>query len=129
VRPHLIMNRRTLLWFVLLMALDVTVWVLQKGAVLNAGAASNSLAQALFKQPFAWLALLLAPLQLLLWTRVLARTELSLAYAATSMSCPLTMLAAVLLYHEKLSADIWIGALMITLGVSLLMSRSEAAKP
>ena len=120
------MHRKTLCWFALLMVLDVAVWVLQKGAVQHAEAVGGSLAMALLKQPLAWFALLLAPLQLVLWMRVLARTELSLAYPATSISYPVTMLAAVLLYHEKLSACVWIGAILVTAGVWMLLAKSGA---
>lgn len=128
MKARLAMHRKTLFWFGLLMALDVAVWVLQKGAVRHAEAIGGSLAMALLKQPFAWSALLLAPLQLVLWMRVLSRTELSLAYPATSISYPFTMLAAVLLYHEKLSADVWIGAILITAGVWMLFSKSATPR-
>ena len=120
-------HRKAMLLFTVLIALDVAVWALQKGAIIRAETAGGSLAMALVAQPLAWLALLLAPLQLLLWTRVLARVDLSLAYPATSISYPLTMLVAVLLYHEKLGADVWIGALLVTVGVWMLLS--EPARP
>jgi uncharacterized membrane protein len=119
------MPKKVWLWFGLLIALDVLVWALQKAAIVQAEQNSATLARALLHQPFAWLALLIAPLQLLLWTRVLARTELSLAYPATSISYPLTMLVAVLFYHEKATLDIWIGALLVTVGVWLLLSKEE----
>lgn len=121
-------HRKALLLFALLIVLDVTVWALQKGALLRAETAGGSLVLALVAQPLAWVALLLAPVQLMLWTRVLARIDLSLAYPATSISYPLTMLVAVLLYHEKLGADVWIGAMLITVGVWMLLSDSAGSK-
>jgi len=129
MKERIAMPRRVVLLFSLLIVLDVLVWSLQKHAVLHIDLMGDrlGLARQLVRQPSAWLALMIAPVQLLLWTNVLAHAEISLAYPMTSIGYPVTMLVAVLWYHEKLSVDVWIGALLITAGVWLLLSRPKAS--
>ena len=53
------------------------------------------------------------------------RVDLSLAYPLTSVSVPLVMLAATLIFNEPLGWQVWAGALLITAGVALLGSTNE----
>ena len=111
------------LLFIMLLTLDVVIMLFQKLATNQAKGVSYSFYISLLTQPLAWFALGLAPLQLLVWTKILARTELSIAYPISSFSYPLTMLAAQLTLGEHLNFKVWIGALLITLGVAIVGSK------
>ncbi len=67
-----------------------------------------------------WLGVGLGLLQLLVWTGILARTELSVAVPISSLCYPLTMVAAQLVFRERLGWPVWVGALLITLGVAIV---------
>ncbi len=71
-----------------------------------------------------WLGIGLGPLQLWVWTGILARTELSLAFPISSLCYPLTMVAAQLVFREQLGWQVWVGALLITLGVAIVSDTS-----
>jgi drug/metabolite transporter (DMT)-like permease len=72
------------------------------------------------RQPLVWWALLLGPLQLWMWTRILARIDLSVAYPISGLNMPLTVIAATLLLGEHLSWQVWAGAVLITVGGAIL---------
>jgi len=105
--------------------------LLSKRVSLNAGDhLSLSYYGALLMQPLLWLGIVLSVLQLWTWTRILALTELSLAYPITSLAYPLTMIAAVIFFHEHLSVTVWIGAILISTGVALVGgSRDKSPQP
>lgn len=102
-----------------LLLVDVTVFLLQKSAAASAAAEATFLTGVLGR-PALWASLCLAPLQLLLWTRLLSRTALGWAYAITSLAYPLTMLAASALFGERYDRHVWIGAILITAGAALI---------
>lgn len=109
--------------FIILLFLDVIIMLLQKIATNHSHGEGISFYKSLFTQGWTWLGLGLAPLQLLVWTKILARTELSIAYPVSSLSYPLTMLAAQLILKEHLNLKVWLGALLITIGVAIVGSR------
>ncbi len=104
----------------MLLTLDVVIMLFQKIATNHAQEGNPSFYMSLLAQPLAWIALGLAPLQLLVWIKILARTELSIAYPISSFSYPLTMLAAQFTLGEHLDFKVWAGALLITLGVAIV---------
>ena len=67
-----------------------------------------------------WLATALSPLQLLVWTKILERTDLSVANAISSLSYPLTIIASSLFLHEAIPSQAWFGSLLITIGVAMV---------
>ncbi len=111
--------------FITLFAIDVTSMLLQKIAASHGSGQDFSFYLSLALQPWAWISLVLAPFQLLVWTKILARTELSLAYPMSSLAYPLTMFAAQIALKEHISLKIWLGALLITFGVALIGSKME----
>jgi len=106
--------------FALLLVLDTAVALLDKIASTHGAGQGAAFYGSLIGQPWLWLALAVRPLQLIVWTRILRRTDLSFAYCVTSLCYPVTMVCAVLLFHEHLPAPVWIGAALITLGVASL---------
>ena len=108
--------------FAVLLCLDVTVLLIEKRAALQVGASGATFAVGLVRQVWFWLGLALGPIQLWIWTRILSQTELSLAYPVSSISYPVTMLAAQLGFGEQLSARVWAGALCIAVGVAIVGS-------
>ena len=122
------LSRRRLPWglFVLLIWLDVATRVLEKIAVANsAAAAQTAFALSLLTQPGWWLGLALGPLQLWVWTRILACTELNIAYPLSSLSYPLTMVTAWCMFGEYLSPRVWFGAGLMTVGAAIIGSATE----
>jgi drug/metabolite transporter (DMT)-like permease len=107
-----------------LLVIDVIVMVCYKYAELNTSSVEQFYWSLLF-QPALWLGLLFSLLQLWTWTRILARTKLSLAYPVASLSYPLTMLAAQQIFSERLNPFVWIGGFLITVGVAMIGSCSE----
>ena len=106
-----------------LVSLDVAVRLLEKVAVVSSTADPHTaFAVSLLKQPCWWLGLALGPLQLWIWTRILSQTDLSFAYPVSSISYPLTMMAAQLGFGEQLNATVWIGAFCIVVGVAIVGS-------
>lgn len=106
--------------FIILLAADVSVMVLEKIAAETVpGEGPAFFAQLLF-QPLLWLALACALVQLASWLKILKVTDLSLAYPIASLGYPLTMLAAQVFLGEHLNAQVWLGGMSITAGVVLL---------
>jgi uncharacterized membrane protein len=111
--------------FLFLLACDVTNALLQKLASNGAGGEGWSYLLSLLEQPWVWLALALGPIQLWIWNRVLSKADMSLAQPLTSLSYPLTVLAAVGLFHERLPLQVWVGAGLITVGAVILSARQR----
>ncbi len=120
--------------FTLLMALDVGVQLVEKLASLRAVGASSGGAESgpasglllsYLTQPWVWVVLALKIAQLLTWTQILRRVDISLAFPLTALAYPLTMLFAVLLFHEHLGWQIWTGALLITAGAVVMGKSSQ----
>ena len=114
--------------FAALLAVDVLVAVCEKTAALQAGGAAAGFGWGLITQPWVWMALALGPLQLWVWMRILACTELSVAYPVSAASYPLTMLAAVMVFGERLHMMVWVGALLITVGVAIVGSGGDEGR-
>ena len=108
--------------FTLLLILDVSIMLLEKIATNHVTTEGILLYIELIKLPWTWLALFLAPFQLFVWTKILKKTELSLAYPIASFSYPLVMLAAQLILKEHLGCKVWFGALLVTAGVQPSLS-------
>lgn len=108
--------------FAVLLLLDTAAFLLQKVASITAVGDGFAYYKSLLLHPWMWLSLALGPIQLWLWTRILRRTDLSLAYPLTSLSYPLTMLCTTLFFGEHLPIPVWIGGALITLGVAFLAS-------
>ena len=111
--------------FITLFTIDVASMLLQKIAASHGSGHGFSFYLSLASQPWAWISLVLAPFQLWVWTKILARTELSLAYPMSSLAYPLTMFAAQIALREHISLKVWLGAMLITFGVALLGSKME----
>lgn len=116
-----------ILLFALLLTMDVSVMGLYKYAELALANQPDYYLKLLFS-PHVWLGMGISALQLWVWTRILNRTDLSIAYPTASLAYPLTMLMAVLVFHEKLSGSVWVGAGFIVLGVMIIGALSAPEK-
>lgn len=114
--------------FSLLMILDVGAFLLQKLASDHATTTGRNYLLAVALHPWIWLSLAIAPLQLVVWTRILAKADISLAFPLTSLSVPLTMLASVWLIGERPSWEVWVGAVLITAGAAILKPAQHESK-
>lgn len=106
--------------FALLLLLDTAAFLLQKFASTRADGEGLVFLGNLLVHPWVWLPLALGPVQLWLWTRILSKTDLSLAYPLTSLAFPMTMILAAVFFREHLPWPVWVGAALITLGVSMM---------
>ncbi len=109
--------------FSILLVIDVLVLLFEKIAALHAHALEGNdilFYISLLKTPWMWLGVGLGPFQLWVWTKILARTDLSLAYCVSSLSYPLTIITAQFLLKEHLSLPVWLGVLLITMGVIIV---------
>lgn len=106
--------------FALFLFLEICIFLLQKVVSVKAVGGGYSFYSSILMQPWVWLSLVLAIIQLFLWRTVLSRSDLSVAYSLSSISYPLTMLAASYLFKEHLSLWVWGGAFLITAGVLLI---------
>ena len=112
-----------------LLLVDTVVFVLEKVASNHAGGSGVAFYESLGAQPVLWVSLGLGLVQLWTWTRILAKTDISLAYPITSLSYPVTMLAATLILGERLRWQVWVGGLLITAGVLYMSGARVAATP
>jgi drug/metabolite transporter (DMT)-like permease len=128
--------KRPALLFVVLLILDVSVLVLEKFGATAAGTAVGDelgFTLRLAQTPSVWGVAVLSLLQLLVWSRILSKTELSVAYPISSLFFPLSMLCSVFVFGEHVTWVAWAGALLITLGIACFSldrkSVSEHAEP
>jgi len=126
------MNKRTIysfpwLIFAALLLLDVVVWMIEKIGVSSVVSGETAFMLGLAKQPLIWIAIALGPMQLWLWTRILGKSDLSLAYPLTSLAYPLTMICAQIFFHEHIGWMVWLGAILITSGVAMIGSHKQPA--
>ncbi|HEY1685077.1 MAG TPA: hypothetical protein VGG19_09965 [Tepidisphaeraceae bacterium] len=117
-----------LAFFAFLLLLDVTVYLLQKFASLQAAHHGSGFFIHLGMEPWAWIALAIGPIQLLIWTRILEHVDISLAYPLTSLAYPLTLLASQFILGESLHWQVWIGASLITLGSAIMGMSSNKTR-
>jgi drug/metabolite transporter (DMT)-like permease len=115
--------------FGILLMLDVTVFLLEKTASDYATGQGARFFLSLALEFRTWAALALALMQLLIWTRILSCIDISLAYPLTSLVYPLTMLCAQFILGESLPWQVWIGALVITLGSAIMGHPRSASDP
>src|SRR5277367_5870318 len=122
---------QTIPLFMMLLTVDVTVLLTEKIAAHTAGPAlgnEGNFYWQLLHINWTWLGVGLGPVQLTLWSLILRKTDLSLAYCVTSLGYPLTMLASVLLLKEQLGWEAWLGALFVTFGAALIGSDQKPTK-
>jgi len=113
--------------FALLLLLDVVVWMIEKRGVSGVNSDEAFFMLGVASQPLIWIAIALGPLQLWLWTRILSKSDLSLAYPLTSFAYPLTMICAQCFFHEHVGWMVWLGAIFVTAGVALISSHKPPA--
>ena len=113
--------------FAVLLVLDVGRLVMEKLAAVSTFNAGPSFYLGLLRQPWLWGVVVVGPFQLWVWTRILARTKLSVAYAISSLSYPLTAGVSQLVFNDPIGCRVWSGVLLIGLGVALV-SRPEAER-
>lgn len=70
--------------------------------------------------PYIWSGLVLYGIATLLWFYVLKKLPLSLAYPLQSLAYVIAMIAAVIIFHETVPTQRWIGAAIILIGVAVL---------
>ncbi len=109
--------------FIMLFIIDTLSMILQKIAAIHSHGLGLSYYTNLIMQYWVWVSLALAPIHLLIWTKILSRIKLSIAYPVSSLSYPLTMLAAQFILKEHLNLDVWIGAMLITIGVAVVSGK------
>ncbi len=106
--------------FAVFLLLEVSVFISHKYVASNAVGGGVDFYLSLLVQPYVWISLALALVQFFFWIHILSKSDLSLAYSMSSLSYPLTMLAAVVIFHETLSPLVWLGGGLITLGVIIV---------
>ncbi len=109
-----------------LLVLDVAIMLFEKIAANSALGEGVDYYLSLLCIPWTWLALFFAASQLWVWTKILSKTELSVAYPMSSFSYPLIVLAAQIFLGEKCSLKMWLGVLFITIGVALVGSKAKS---
>jgi drug/metabolite transporter (DMT)-like permease len=115
--------------FVVLTVLDTTVFVLDKVASQHAAAVTGGFYLHVVTQPWIWMTFALGPVQLVVWTKILKRIDLSLAYPLTTISYLATMLVSQLYFKESLGIRVWAGAVLIMAGVAVLGGSHAATSP
>ncbi|MFI5378375.1 MAG: hypothetical protein ACHRHE_03640 [Tepidisphaerales bacterium] len=106
--------------FALLLALDVTVLLIEKTTSNRAAGEGWQLAVSYLVQPLMWSIFALKLCQLWTWTIILGRVDISLAFPLTSLSYPAAMLAATVVLGERLSWEVWLGGMLITIGAAVM---------
>ena len=114
------MDRVTILLFGLLLLIDVSALVVEKLASTHAVAADAPFYISLIKQPGTWIGVGLGPVQLWLWSKIIKRVDLSLAFPVSSFSFPVTVLSSQLLLGEHIGWKVWLAVAIITTGVILI---------
>lgn len=122
------LNFYLILLFTALLAVDVLTMMAEKIAATASGQAVGDEMQfymRLLKQPWMWLGVGLGPLQLFFWSKILKKSDLSLAYCITSLAYPLTMVAAAIFLAERHNFWLWLGAVLVTAGTAIISSGKE----
>lgn len=104
-----------------LLAVDVAAFLLHK--VASKGRPDESVVHffvKLVQTPALWIAVGLMPVQLWLWTRILARADIGWAYPLTSLAYPLTMILAAVVLAERYDWHVWVGAVLISAGAAVI---------
>lgn len=65
-------------------------------------------------------AVFLFAISTIVWTQVLMRIPLSIAYPITSLSYIITVIGAVMIFHERIEVSSIIGVLVIMIGVAII---------
>ena len=116
-------NRIIVGLFAVLLVLDVSALVLEKVATMaSVKDIHTAFYLSLIGQPWLWLGLAIGPFQLWVWTCILARTELSVAYPISTISYPLTMVVPQFFFGEQLGWQVWLGAVFMIIGVAVIGS-------
>ena len=108
------------IWIFLLLSLEISAWMFDKVAILHASGSGFDFYISLISKPWIWCSILQRPLWFFIWNHILRNADLSKAYPITSLSYPLTMFAAQFFFHETPSLTVWIGGMLIALGVGVL---------
>jgi len=111
--------------FTIFLLMEVLVFLSHKIVSVNSKGNGLFFYKTLLFQPWIWISLLLSLIQFFLWTQVLSKTDLSLAYSMSSLSYPLTMIAATFIFKEHLPLVVWAGGIIITIGVVIVGMESE----
>lgn len=113
-----------------LLLLDVAAFLLEKVAANRGHGDGWAYYRSMARAPWMWGALAIGPFQLWTWTRILSKLDISLAYPLSSLSTPLTLVAAVLLLGERLHWQVWLGAGLVTIAVIILgpMDKGHTSK-
>jgi drug/metabolite transporter (DMT)-like permease len=106
----------------LAIAFDTILQIAWKFAVAGIPESASALATArgALSTPYFYVALVVFPVQLFNWTRVLARADLSFAQPITSLSLITVLTFSSYIFHEKISWIDVLGVSMIFLGVFLI---------
>ena len=109
--------------FAILLVLDVSALVFEKVATMvSVKDVHTTFYLSLIRQPWLWFGLAIGPFQLWIWTGILTRTELSVAYPISSISYLLTMVVAQFVFGEQLGWQVWLGAFFMTVGIAVIGS-------
>lgn len=103
--------------FAALLTIDVSVLILEKFAATAAGG-GEGFSLRLLSIPWIWGIAVLSLMQLFVWSRILSKTPLSVAYPVSSLFFPLTMLCSVVVFHEHVSWLAWTGGVLVTMGIA-----------
>jgi drug/metabolite transporter (DMT)-like permease len=123
--PDAARGKFPLLLFAVLLFLDVSSDLTQRAASGDVEADGIQYFVQLATNPWFILSLVIPLFQLLVWTRILAKVELSLASPLTSLNFPLTVWSSHLIFHESVDWRVWCGTLLITAGVMTLGANRE----
>jgi len=106
--------------FIVFLFFETCVFLLTKVASISAEGNGFVYYLNIIVEPWVWLSLLVSIIQLFLWQRLLAKSDLNFAYSLSSLSYPLTMLLSNYIFKEHLSSFVWVGGGLISLGVLLI---------
>ena len=114
---HAKLDRVTILLFVALLFIDVSALVVEKLASTNAVVTNAPFYISLIKEPGTWIGVGLGPVQLWVWSKILKRVELSVAFPVSSFSFPVTVFCSQMILGEHIGWKVWLAVAIITIGV------------
>jgi drug/metabolite transporter (DMT)-like permease len=106
-----------LLLNILLLVSGQIIWKI--GLERAGGLQLHNLVQVLFS-PLILLGIFIYGIATVVWLFVLSRLPLSIAYPLQSFAFIIALLAALLLFHETIPPNRWIGAMVILTGIAVL---------